>query len=202
MASTWGPAPSTSEQETMWRALCLSTFLTHMLKVNKHCCLKLLRPGLVCCEAIATETMGGSPRMTLLELKACGDTLGEEGITGRGQQLILQPLLRPPLMSHLFVQISRGLFSGGFRVSDGRQQPMCQMEQKAGQSAPFRVGNRVQSVPCDPMDCSLPGSSVHGISQAGILQWSAISLLQEILLTQELNPHLPCVLHCRQILFH
>ena len=28
---------------------------------------------------------------------------------------------------------------------------------------------------CDPMDCSLPGSSVHGISQARILQWVAIS---------------------------
>ena len=28
---------------------------------------------------------------------------------------------------------------------------------------------------CDPMDCSLPGSSVHGISQAQILQWVAIS---------------------------
>ena len=27
----------------------------------------------------------------------------------------------------------------------------------------------------DPMDCSLPGSSVHGISQAGILEWVAIS---------------------------
>ena len=27
----------------------------------------------------------------------------------------------------------------------------------------------------DPMDCSLPGSSVHGISQARILQWIAIS---------------------------
>ena len=27
---------------------------------------------------------------------------------------------------------------------------------------------------CDPMDCSLPGSSVHGISQARILQWVAI----------------------------
>ena len=26
----------------------------------------------------------------------------------------------------------------------------------------------------DPMDCSLPGSSVHGILQAGILQWVAI----------------------------
>ena len=28
---------------------------------------------------------------------------------------------------------------------------------------------------CDPMDCSLPGSSVHGILQAGILEWVAIS---------------------------
>ena len=28
---------------------------------------------------------------------------------------------------------------------------------------------------CDPKDCSLPGSSVHGISQARILEWVAIS---------------------------
>ena len=28
---------------------------------------------------------------------------------------------------------------------------------------------------CDPMGCSLPGSSVHGISQARILEWVAIS---------------------------
>ena len=27
---------------------------------------------------------------------------------------------------------------------------------------------------CDPMDCSLPGSSVHGILQARILEWTAI----------------------------
>ena len=26
----------------------------------------------------------------------------------------------------------------------------------------------------DPMDCSLPGSSVHGIFQAGVLEWGAI----------------------------
>ena len=34
-----------------------------------------------------------------------------------------------------------------------------------------------QSCPtlCDPMDCSLPGSSIHGIFQARILQWVAIS---------------------------
>ena len=24
---------------------------------------------------------------------------------------------------------------------------------------------------CDPMDCSLPGSSIHGIFQARILEW-------------------------------
>ena len=28
---------------------------------------------------------------------------------------------------------------------------------------------------CDPMDCGPPGSSVHGILQAGILEWIAIS---------------------------
>ena len=27
----------------------------------------------------------------------------------------------------------------------------------------------------DPMDCSLPGSSVHGISQARVLEWVAIA---------------------------
>ena len=27
---------------------------------------------------------------------------------------------------------------------------------------------------CDPMDCSLPGTSVHGISQERILEWVAI----------------------------
>ena len=34
-----------------------------------------------------------------------------------------------------------------------------------------------QSCPtlCDPMDCNLPGSSVHGILQARILEWVAIS---------------------------
>ena len=34
----------------------------------------------------------------------------------------------------------------------------------------------IQSRPtlCDPMDCSLPGSSVHGILQARILEWVAM----------------------------
>ena len=32
---------------------------------------------------------------------------------------------------------------------------------------------------CDPMDCSLPGSSVHGIFQARVLEWVAISFSRE-----------------------
>ena len=39
------------------------------------------------------------------------------------------------------------------------------------------VSEVAQSCPilCDPMDCSLPGSSVHGIFQARVLEWVAIS---------------------------
>ena len=57
----------------------------------------------------------------------------------------------------------------------------------------------LQSCPalCNPKDCSLPGSSVHGILQARILEWIAV-VLQEFFLTQGSNPGL---LHCRQILY-
>ena len=37
------------------------------------------------------------------------------------------------------------------------------------------VSHLVVSDSFDPLDCSLPGSSVHEISQAGILEWVAIS---------------------------
>ena len=50
---------------------------------------------------------------------------------------------------------------------------------------------------CDSMDCSLPGSTVHGIFQARILSgWPF--LLQEIFPTQGLNLDL---LHYRQTLY-
>ena len=35
---------------------------------------------------------------------------------------------------------------------------------------------------CNLMDCSLPGSSIHGIPQARILEWVAIHLSRESLL--------------------
>ena len=41
----------------------------------------------------------------------------------------------------------------------------------------YEVSEVVQSclTLCDPMDCSLPGSFLHGILQARVLEWVAIS---------------------------
>ena len=33
----------------------------------------------------------------------------------------------------------------------------------------------------DPMDCSLPGSSVHGVFQARVLEWVAIAFSRALL---------------------
>ena len=43
---------------------------------------------------------------------------------------------------------------------------------------------------CDPMDCSLPGSSVQGILQARNTGVGCHFLLQGIFSTQGLKPHL------------
>ena len=50
---------------------------------------------------------------------------------------------------------------------------------------------------CDPVDCSPPGSSVHGIFPGKHIGVRCHSLLQGIFLTQRSNLSL---LHCRQIL--
>ena len=50
----------------------------------------------------------------------------------------------------------------------------------------------------NPMDCSPPGSSVHGILQARKLEWAAMLSSRGLFPTQGSNSHL---LHCRQILY-
>ena len=45
----------------------------------------------------------------------------------------------------------------------------------------------------DPMDCSLPGSSVHGIFQEGVLEWGAIAFSRWAVL---FNLHVACVCVC------
>ena len=56
----------------------------------------------------------------------------------------------------------------------------------------------VMSNSAAPLDCSPPGSSVHGILQPRILEWGSHFLLQGLFMTQGLNPHL---LHCKWILY-
>ena len=52
---------------------------------------------------------------------------------------------------------------------------------------------------CDPIDSSLPGSSVHGIFQAGILEWGAIAFSGETLLglTKYMNKLADLVDYCK-----
>ena len=50
---------------------------------------------------------------------------------------------------------------------------------------------------CDLLDYSPLGSSVHGIFQAGILEWVVISFS----MIQGSNPHLLCLWHRRRILY-
>ena len=52
---------------------------------------------------------------------------------------------------------------------------------------------------CDPMDYSLPGSSVHGYSSGKNTGMGCHALLHGIFPIQGSNPDLP---HCRQILYH
>ena len=51
----------------------------------------------------------------------------------------------------------------------------------------------------DPMDCSPPGSSIHGIFQARILEWVAIAFSEQIFLTRD-QTQVSCI--DRWILYH
>ena len=57
-----------------------------------------------------------------------------------------------------------------------RSQVTCHLTELAPLSA-AAAAKLLQSCPTlsDPMDCSPPGSSVHGIFQARVLEWGAIA---------------------------
>ena len=48
---------------------------------------------------------------------------------------------------------------------------------------------------CDPVDCSPPGSSVHRIPQARILEWDAVASSGGVFPTQGWKLRLLCLLH-------
>ena len=55
---------------------------------------------------------------------------------------------------------------------------------------------------CDPMDCNTPGSSVHGILKARILEGGCRALLQGIIPTQGSNLHLYVSCNGRWVLYY
>ena len=61
-------------------------------------------------------------------------------------------------------------------MTDGRAAHESNMKAKVKES------EVAQSCPTlwDPMDCSLPGSSIHGIFQARILEWVTISVYHDL----------------------
>ena len=67
-----------------------------------------------------------------------------------------------PVATHLpFTGVIIKDVSGHFQVPPGIKLPLEKVKVKAAQSCPTL---------CDPVDCSLPGSSVHDILQARILE--------------------------------
>ena len=67
-------------------------------------------------------------------------------------------------------------------VVGAKYKEICSYELNSGKFIWFTYLNEVAQsclTLCNPMDCSPPGSSVHGILQARILEWVAISFSRE-----------------------
>ena len=90
---------------------------------------------------------------------------------------------------HLYIYVSLSISPFFFRFSLHMQHATCMH----AQSCPIL---------CDPMDCSPPGSTVHGIFQIRILEWIAISSSRESSWTRD-SSHISYV-SCigRWILYH
>ena len=71
-------------------------------------------------------------------------------------------------------------------------------------SAPIRVCVCAQSCPtlCNPIDCSLPGPSVHGLFQARILEWVVISYSRGSSPPRDRTPISGTTCISRHILYH
>ena len=83
------------------------------------------------------------------------------------------------MLNHI---VDKGSYSQSYGFSSSQVQ-MWELDHEEGCEV-------TQSCPtlCDPMDCSLPGSSVHGIFQSRVLEWVAISFSRNC---KEIQPVCP-----------
>ena len=71
----------------------------------------------------------------------------------------------------------RVVFTGGTHSHNiGKSNTIKIYEKERNVGGLLLFSHLVVSDSCGPVDCSLPGFSVHGISQARILEWVAIFL--------------------------
>ena len=119
----------------------------------------------MCLRTVWNEAVGPQ-RGQVVNLPFPWPTAPVKGLPGSGWVRSYAPLPSKPIMV-LRAQDQRGC---GLQIY-----PPCVQAQGTAPPKKIRV-KVVQSCPtlCNPIDCSPPGSSVHGILQARILEWIAI----------------------------
>ena len=103
----------------------------------------------------------------------------------------------PPGGTHLSADLSQGWCLLGPQNGAGSRLPYGDASPDSWDAVLFLVTQSCLTL-CDAMDCSLPGSSVHGDSPGKNTGVGCHALLQGIFPTQGSNPDLP---QCRQILY-
>ena len=99
-------------------------------------------------------------------LKKCLPSLVMRGMQIRTTVRYCFTLIRLALMNKIITRIGKNMEkSASSFTAFGNVKWCCHVGSEVAQSCPTL---------CDPMDGSLPGSSVHGIFQARILEWAAI----------------------------
>ena len=102
-------------------------------------------------------------------------------------------------MNWFFIRLWCMMKSGFYMTTSDDQGQWLNWEEAPKHFPKPKLVSQVCMTPCDPIDGSPPGPSVHGILQARRREWVAIYSSRGIFPTQGSNPGL---LHCRQILYH
>ena len=125
-------------------------------------------------------------------------------LSGKLGSRLMGKLLLPPVPKsrcHYQADISPWLLKmKRVRVPNLSSGSVCHLEGAHSQVKSASVSHLVVSDFWDLMDCSPPGSSLHGILQARILEWVAIPFSRKSSWPRD-QPNLG-LLHCRQILYH
>ena len=151
--------------------LCYSWFLPEKKEIATH-------SSILAWEIPRTEELG--------RLQSMGSGLHSR--LPRGVRPRLEGKPRTPLSSRVATRVSWSPLSGlegvqpplpfGVRTRDcspGHKNRHNRSKGKArAELRPARRHSQTCQTVCDLMDCSLPGSSVHGILQARILEWVAM----------------------------